>query len=145
MKRPPAPAWLKAAVVGTLVLLSGCTHGAPTALGPTGGPTGAVIGGIEPCIGISRLPVHFVSGTIVALRGSERIEPVAPGEYRSVLPPTEVAIRTVSDRQQYHFSLTPGHYVLHVVRSPSASELPIIGVTVEAHHTVRANMPDECK
>jgi hypothetical protein len=144
MTRRRAPLWLEAGLVAAL-LLSGCAPGPSTAIGHPARSTGTVIGGIEPCIGVSLVPVHFVAGTIVALRGSETTEAVSPGEFRSILPHTVVARQTVNDRQRYHFSLAPGPYVLHVIRSRSASELPTIAVKVVAGHTVQAEMPDACK
>ena len=136
-----------------VAVLGGCTQATSTTAteppiatvaGPTG-PTGDVIGGIWPCVGISLTPVHFVSGTIVALRGSGTTKPVGPDEFQSILPRTVVARQTVGSRQKFHFSLPPGPYVLHVIRSRLASELPNLDVTIEANHTVHANMPDACK
>jgi hypothetical protein len=109
-----------------------------------GEPTGTVVGGIEPCVGISLAPVHFVSGTVVALRGSQTTVEIASGEYKPILPHTEVARQTVRSRQEYRFALPPGNYVLHVVRSRLASDLPTMSVTIVADHIIHANMPDGC-
>ena len=72
------PRWLKAIVVVALISLGGCA-GVPAraAVGHSHGPTGTVIGGIEPCVGASLLPVHFVAGTVVALRGTQTTQEIA--------------------------------------------------------------------
>ena len=107
---------------------------------------GTVVGGILPCVGLSTSPLHFVSGTVVALQGSVNEQTVGTdGESTNVMPRTEVAIQTVGDNRQYRFALPPGRYVLHVVRSRLASELPFVSVTSKARQTIHANMPDLCK
>jgi hypothetical protein len=139
VKLSPGAGRLLVGLTATTALLGGCGQSAAIR------PTGTVVGGIAPCGGASRTPLGFVAGTVVALRGSETTRPIAPGEFRSVLPHTEVARQTVGDGQEYRFALRPGHYVLRVVQSQGASELPIVGVTIVAKRTVRANMPDACK
>jgi hypothetical protein len=107
-------------------------------------PTGTVVGGIPPCEGIGRSPFHFVAGTVVALRGSITEQAVDEG-IKVKLPHAEVALQTVGDNDLYRFTLSPGRYVLHVVRSRLASELPFVGVTIKARHTIHVNMDDPCK
>jgi hypothetical protein len=85
-----------------------------------------------------------VAGTVVVLRGSVTEHTIAEG-IKVVLPHTEVASQRVGDNAVYRFALSPGRYVLHVVRSRLASELPFVSVTIIARQTVHANMPDLCK
>src|ERR1017187_10217285 len=70
--------------------------------------TGNTVGGITPCVGGSTSPLHFASGTVVALRGSVTEQTIAPGESKNVFPRTEVAVQTVGENRQYRFVLLPG-------------------------------------
>ncbi len=111
------------------------------------GGQGVVVGGIQPCEGIVGPPVAFVAGLVEVLRGTVHFAPNKAGS-TTVLPRRGVAAQAVSRGQQYHFWLTPGRYVLRLLRDSShpRTEPPLAfaSVTVVAGSTVHANIPDAC-
>lgn len=86
----------------TLALAGGC--GALT--------QGSVSGRIDPCFGFA--PAHWAwpGGTVDVLAGRIRTLPTGPGTGRLEVPSTQVARQTVPPGGSYHFSLSPGRYVI---------------------------------
>ena len=143
--RRPRAGPLLAGLAVVAALAAGCDHQSPVRSTSTVEPAGVVRGGIPPCTGPESSALHFVAGAVVALRGSITEHHIAPGEIKDVLPHREVARESVGEGGEYRFTLPPGHYVLRVVRSRLASELPFVAVKIVARHTVHIDMPDSCK
>lgn len=108
---------------------------------------GVVVGGIWPCQGIVAPPVRFGAGLVQVLRGTVHFVADKDGS-STVLPRRGVAAQTVSQGKQYRFRLTPGQYVLRLLRDSAhpRTEPPLAfaTVTVVAGRTVHANIPDAC-
>jgi hypothetical protein len=62
-----------------------------------------------------------------------------------VLPTDVVARQRVPAGGYFHFSLTPGHYVIDLPHYARGNAGPSLAVTVRQAVTVHANLPDLCR
>jgi len=123
------------------VLAAGCSSSS------THADSSVVTGFIEPCTGITPYhapnPVPYPAGTVTALRGTERLVPVGPGEQHVVLPTHITARQHVIQNQRYRLRLPPGRYVLTADYDHGGRTF--LDLNVSAGAQLHTNLPNLCK
>jgi hypothetical protein len=103
--------------------------------------SGVVTGFINPCVGIRPRGMQFpyAEGTVIALRGVTRLEPI-PGGHKEILPTARVGRQHVDNDTPYRFELPPGRYVM--AWNYGRDLVPKVGmnVTIQPGKTVRLNL-----
>ena len=140
------------------IAVTGCTSSTPSATRahPSVPPSLArpstphtkssvVTGFIEPCVGKIRRTLTYAAGTVVALRGVERLRPVRPGEQKVILPTDVVARQHVNENGRYRFELAPGRYVLAATYDAGFAGRTFLDVSVPSGATLQRNLPDVCR
>lgn len=102
-------------------------------------------GFIEPCVGVSSHRMPYAAGTVVALRGVERLRPIRAGEEQVVLPTAVAARQHVNQNQRFRFVLAPGPYVLVATYAESGAGRTFLDLRVTSGATVQQNLRDICK
>ena len=107
-------------------------------------PKGSVVGRILACSGLGYAKAEYVGGTVLALRGKVRSVPLSPTTGKLVFPTDVVARQRVPAGEQFHFSLSPGQYVIELPRYSGGNFGTWASVTVHGGTTVHVVLPNMC-
>jgi hypothetical protein len=125
-------------VVAAMAMLMSACGGSETA------PRGTATGRIEACNGLAMMPVRYVGGNVIALKGVVGLK--RSGTVTELRLPNEIVGRQrVPTGGEYHFTLPPGPYVIDLPHYGGGNVGTYVSLVIANGKTVHADLPDDCK